>query len=87
MRFNTMRVRLLLFGKFKDHGEPASLFELNEGASVGDLLATLEQQRLLPGDLLRSSAVAVNHEYAVPAAVLREGDEVAILPPVSGGGK
>ena len=35
--------------------------------------------------LWRSLAVAVNREYASQAVVLREGDEVALLPPVSGG--
>jgi molybdopterin converting factor small subunit len=35
--------------------------------------------------LWRSIAVAVNREYSSPAMVLREGDEVALLPPVSGG--
>jgi len=35
--------------------------------------------------LWRSLAVAVNREYCSPAVVLRDGDEVALLPPVSGG--
>ena len=85
MRFNTMRVRLLLFGRLKDHAAAERSLELAEGASVAELLASLEGDRTLPGELLRSSAVAVNREYASAAVVLREGDEVAILPPVSGG--
>lgn len=36
-------------------------------------------------DLLPRCAVAVNHEYATDDAVLSPGDEVAIIPPVSGG--
>jgi hypothetical protein len=35
--------------------------------------------------LWRSLAVAVNREYSSHGAVLRDGDEVALLPPVSGG--
>ncbi len=34
---------------------------------------------------MRSAAVAVNQEYAAPDQILSDGDEVAILPPVSGG--
>lgn len=36
-------------------------------------------------EAMRSAAVAVNQEYAIPEQVLQDGDEVAILPPVSGG--
>lgn len=35
--------------------------------------------------VLRSAAIAVNHEYADRRHILKDGDEVAILPPVSGG--
>jgi molybdopterin converting factor small subunit len=35
--------------------------------------------------LWRSLAVAVNREYGSASIVLRDGDEVALLPPVSGG--
>ena len=38
-------------------------------------------------DRWTSIAVAVNQEYVQRSAVLREGDEVALLPPVSGGSK
>jgi molybdopterin converting factor small subunit len=36
-------------------------------------------------DLLQTTAVAVNREYATPQTVIRPGDEVALIPPVSGG--
>ena len=44
-------------------------------------------RRKLPGlaRFQKSVAVAVNHEYSEPEALLHEGDEVALLPPVSGG--
>jgi molybdopterin synthase catalytic subunit len=51
---------------------------------VADLLARLCVSR--PAELLRGIAVSVNAEYASAAQVLREGDEVGLLPPVSGGG-
>jgi len=52
--------------------------ELPDGARVADLLEAME---LAP----RSCVVAINREYADAAAPVREGDEVALVPPVSGG--
>jgi molybdopterin synthase catalytic subunit len=52
--------------------------ELPEGARVADLLAAME---VAP----RSCVVAINREYAAEGAPVREGDEVALVPPVSGG--
>ena len=74
-----MRVRVLVFGILKDLVPESSTVELPEGARVSDLLARYE------APAFRSAAVAVNQEYVQPDRVLREGDEVALLPPVSGG--
>lgn len=81
-----MRVRVLLFGVLKDifHRNEDSL-ELGSGATVSDLLE--HYRGLAPESLgvFHSLALAVNHEYATPTRRLEEGDEVALLPPVSGG--
>ena len=58
---------------------------MEEGRSVADLLTQLGAEKRFDAAALRSAAVAVNQEYAQPAHVLADGDEVAILPPVSGG--
>jgi len=52
--------------------------ELPAGAVVADLLAAMD---VAP----RSCVVAINHEYADEREPIREGDEVALVPPVSGG--
>ena len=85
-----MHVRVLPFGVSKDWlGASAVPVELPEGASVADLLERLREG--LPARLsaqenvLRGFAVSVNAEYATAAQVLRDGDEVGLLPPVSGG--
>ena len=57
--------------------------ELPDGATVADLLAQLAHGQ--PAPWLRGIAVSVNAEYVTAARVLAEGDEVALLPPVSGG--
>jgi molybdopterin converting factor subunit 1 len=79
-----MRVRVLYFGVLKDvAGGRRADIELEEGASVGDLLARHRSSN--PGSVWDSIAVAVNQEYARAEDVLKDGDEVALLPPVSGG--
>jgi MoaE-MoaD fusion protein len=78
------QVRVLAFGVLKDSlGPDAVPLALPEGATVADLLARLGEDR--PGLMLRGIAVSVNAEYARAGDVLRDGDEVGLLPPVSGG--
>lgn len=81
-----MRVRILVFGVLKDliSDSNASL-ELPDGAQVRDLLEHYRKSFAQRDALWRSLAVAVNREYASGDRALRDGDEVALLPPVSGG--
>jgi molybdopterin converting factor subunit 1 len=81
-----MRVCVLYFGVLKDLvGHGRSEMDLAEGASVAQLLEA--HRGLVKGQesLWESIAVAVNQEYARAGDVLKDGDEVALLPPVSGG--
>jgi molybdopterin synthase catalytic subunit len=85
-----MRVRVLPFGVSKDWlGAAVAIVELPEGASVADLLERLRAglPALLSAQehVLRGIAVSVNAEYATAGHVLSDGDEVGLLPPVSGG--
>jgi molybdopterin converting factor subunit 1 len=79
-----MRVHVLYFGVLRDRldGREAWL-ELREGATVGDVLNVYRER--LADFAWDSIAVAVNQEYAKTDVVLKDGDEVALLPPVSGG--
>jgi MoaE-MoaD fusion protein len=80
-----MQVHILPFGILKDWLDGSTL-ELPDGATVGVLLDRLAMQRDgIPAGTWSSIAVSVNHEYAGAGQVLREGDEVGLLPPVSGG--
>ncbi|HUK54745.1 MAG TPA: molybdenum cofactor biosynthesis protein MoaE [Candidatus Binatia bacterium] len=81
-----MRVRVLFFGRLKDivgRGEEDA--ELPEGARVEDLFARYSAAFPALGGLRPSVAASVNQELAGWAARLGAGDEVAFLPPVSGG--
>jgi molybdopterin converting factor subunit 1 len=55
------------------------------GFTVSDLRSLLTSSSPSLADLLPRCAVAVNHEYADDDQPLHPGDEVAIIPPVSGG--
>ena len=81
-----MQVKVLFFGQLKDVvGAAEDRVELPEGASVDDLLAHYRKRFPRWEQFRPSLAVAVNQEYADGAARLQGGDEVALLPPVSGG--
>lgn len=83
-----MRVQVIPFGMLKDWlGDSVASVELPDGASVGALLEQLTSTLggAAPEALLRGIAVSVNAEYAEAAMILHDGDEVGLLPPVSGG--
>ncbi len=77
---------MLCFGVLKDFfGGERDMVELGDGASVGDLLRLLEGRGRRDESVWKTLAVAVNREYSGLETVLKDGDEVALLPPVSGG--
>jgi molybdopterin synthase catalytic subunit len=79
-----IQVRVLSFGVLKERfGSAAATLELPDGATVGSLLEHLAARRSAAP--LRGIAVSVNAEYAVASQELKDGDEVGLLPPVSGG--
>jgi molybdopterin synthase catalytic subunit/molybdopterin converting factor small subunit len=81
-----MHVRVLVFGVLKDLLKDGSVsVDLPEGATVRLLLDHFRHQSPLRPDIWKSIAVAVNQQYVAVTQVLRDGDEVALLPPVSGG--
>jgi len=85
-----IQVRVFPFGVLKDwFGASAATVELPGGATVKNLLDLLSVgwhgREPLSEKMLRSIAVSVNAEYAQATRVLRQNDEVGLLPPVSGG--
>ena len=78
-------VSVLLFGITRELvGHSKLTCPLPPGSSVGNLLDALKSQypRL---DELKSLLVAVNNEYADPDTRITATDEIALIPPVSGG--
>jgi len=81
-----MRIRVLLFGQLKDIvGRNEELLELETGAKVSSVVALYGERFPAFRGLAASIACSVNQEYAAASSLLRDGDEVGLLPPVSGG--
>ena len=78
-----IQVRVLSFGVLKDQLGAASTVDLPHGSTVATLLDHLRAQASTPA--LQGIAVSVNAEYSTSAHILVDGDEVGLLPPVSGG--
>jgi molybdopterin converting factor subunit 1 len=81
-----MIVVVQLFARARDLAGAAQIrVELPEGATVAQLREQIASQ--LPGltSLLERSAIAVDNEFAQPEQSLDARDEIALLPPVSGG--
>lgn len=81
-----MRVKVLFFGQLKEivgFGEDQA--ELSEGAKVEDLFERYGRRYPKLAEFRPSVVASVNQEYASWRAPLTGGDEVAFLPPVSGG--
>ena len=82
-----MRIRVLLFALYRDMANGQSELELDvrdgtdAGAAIAELRAANDRFAKLPA----RPVIAVNREYARLDAILRDGDELALLPPVAGG--
>jgi MoaE-MoaD fusion protein len=82
-----MQVKVQYLGILREFaGRESEEFEVREGAPLGELYATLLQQIPQLAEFRHALALAVNYEYSGSERILRDGDEVALLPPVSGGG-
>ncbi len=81
-----MEITVRFFALYRERAGLSSLaMELPDGASVAALTDVVRQRfpRLAPPEV--KIVVAVNAEYAEPEQVLRPGDDVCLIPPVSGG--
>jgi len=81
-----MQVRVLFFGMLKDvAGRERDNVELPAGSHISDLLEQYVKVSPKLQPYYDVMAVALNQEYSDIGATLRDGDEIALIPPVSGG--
>jgi molybdopterin synthase catalytic subunit len=82
-----MRIDVQLFATLRDRaGSKTVSVNVAEGATVAQLLERVAAEYPTLAPALPSAVIAVNQEFAFPPTPVREGDEVALFPPVSGGG-
>jgi molybdopterin synthase catalytic subunit len=80
-----MRLRILCFGRLRELLAPEFFVELAASACVADLWLYLREQHPALAAYDGAIAIAVNQSFASSSTPLAPGDEVALLPPVSGG--
>jgi len=81
-----VRVKVLFFGMLKDIvGRSEDHIELADGARLESVFTFYARDFPRLTDLESSIVLACNHEFCDRSAAVREGDEIAFLPPVSGG--
>ncbi|PQJ77355.1 MoaD/ThiS family protein [Polaribacter glomeratus] len=80
-----MNIKTLFFGITTDYVGASELhIDVEENTSIKDFKSVLKQ-KFTQLENINTYAIAVNEEYATDGLILKIGDVVAVIPPVSGG--
>jgi molybdopterin converting factor subunit 1 len=81
-----MKVTVKLFASFREAaGAPSSVVEIEQGTTISQLWGSMVETYPRLARMRRIASFAVNGQYTRSDLTLNDGDEVAFLPPVSGG--
>jgi molybdopterin converting factor subunit 1 len=81
-----LKITLLYFAVLRDiAGKRDDVVELPDGTRAADVWRRLRDQHAALRDYVQPPMTAINESYADPEQVLRDGDELAFIPPVAGG--
>jgi len=81
-----MKVRLLYFAVLRDvTGKRDDVLELPEGTRAADVWRRMRDEHRALREYVQPPMIAINESYADAEQVLRDGDELAFIPPVAGG--
>lgn len=81
-----MKVNIRLFAALREVlGRGEVILNVSEGATVGELQGQLMREYPAVEAFLATLVWAVNEDYVSAEHRLREGDEIALIPPISGG--
>lgn len=81
-----MKIKMRYFAIVREAlGKSGEIREVPGGSTAGDLLAAITEDVPRLANLGRAAMLMVNQEYVEPSALLHDGDEFVIIPPVSGG--
>ena len=79
-----MKVTVRFFAQFREIvGEKQKEVEIEDGRMLHDIIFRLRNE--YPELQKQKIIVSLNHKYAHPEEILKDNDEVAVFPPVSGG--
>jgi molybdopterin converting factor subunit 1 len=83
---SSMQVKVRYLGMLREiAGRDDESVEISEGAPLAELYAVLQERMPQLQNFRQAIALAVNYEYSAADTPLRDGDEIALIPPVSGG--
>jgi molybdopterin converting factor subunit 1 len=81
-----MKIRLLFFAVLRDiAGRDEKVIDVPEGTRAGDVWLSLRDRHPELRDYIQPPMIAVNESYVGAEEPLRDGDELAFIPPVAGG--
>ena len=81
-----MKIKILLFAGLRERAGKSELtLDVPAGTKVADLVKQLFPDSAWTAKLKRSLLFAVNQVYADRGTIIKDGDEVALIPPVAGG--
>lgn len=81
-----MRVGLRFFASVKDYFKTSEFtLEISAPISAKEIFLKLFDDPSMAKSFLPSTRFAINCEYVSPETLVKDGDEVAFIPPVSGG--
>lgn len=81
-----MQVRLLFFAVLRDiAGTDERELAVADGTTARDVWQSLRSEYAKLTDYSQPPMIAINESYAAPETILRDGDELAFIPPVAGG--
>ena len=81
-----MQVRLLFFAVLRDiAGTGERELAVADGTTARDVWQSLRSEYAKLTDYSQPPMIAINESYAAPETILRDGDELAFIPPVAGG--
>jgi molybdopterin converting factor subunit 1 len=81
-----MKIRLLFFAVLRDiAGRSEDVIDVPEGTRAGDVWQLLRDRHAALRDYVQPPMIAINESYVSADEPLRDGDELAFIPPVAGG--
>ena len=83
-----MQVKVRLFAAFREVvGRNALTVDAPQGSTVGQVVERLRADYPSLGPAAAGAMLALNQEYVDPSTAVSDGDELALIPPVSGGAR